>query len=237
MGKFSDNIVNQRFKIVYDKLLAERRIKGKSDLANYLESYNHVINSILQGNRNVTVDQINALCDHFGVNANYIFGVSDAIYLDGAGSDVPTRSINDLDYAGRNNITLVPQKAVAGYTVSLGTGSFMNELQQFSIPGVDGRLTAFEIEGDSMLPNLTSGDMVVCEPVEPNARLKENAIYIIVTDTVVAKRIQQIKDGNEVSQLLLISDNDTTYKPYKVDIEEVRQILQVKMRLTKYGIM
>ena len=56
MGDFSDHIVNQRFKIVFQELEKQNLIKGKSDIAKKLGTYNHVINSILKGQRNITVD-------------------------------------------------------------------------------------------------------------------------------------------------------------------------------------
>mgnify|MGYP001124460491 CR=1 FL=1 len=53
MPGFSYEMVNRRFKRVYEKLLEEQVIQGKSDLAQHLETYNHVINSILKGKRNL----------------------------------------------------------------------------------------------------------------------------------------------------------------------------------------
>lgn len=235
MGDFKKSIVNQRFKIVYTHLERENKIKGKSDLAKRLGTYNHVINSILQGKRNLTVEQINMLCEQFHLNTNFLFGFSDEM-IEGAGSasdDPNVRLLFDRSFEGRNNITLVPQKATAGYALSLGNDAFMENLQRFSIPGLEGQLVAFEISGDSMLPHITNGDIVICEPLERDEPLRDNAVYVIVTDVVVAKRIQQLKVGN---QLRLISDNDVTYKPYNVDKEEIRQILRVKCRLTDYGI-
>lgn len=237
MADFSKNIVNQRFRDVYRLLEKDGRIKGKSDLAKHLDTYNHVVNSILNGKRNLTVDQINLLCDHFQINANYMFGTEEEMFQSGSAiSDLPTRGMGDRHYEGPNNITLVPRKAMAGYALSLDDRHFLEGLQKFSVPSMEGQLLAFEISGDSMLPNITNGDIVICEPIERDEPLKDNAVYVIVTDVVVAKRIQQVKSGTRLTQLRLISDNDVTYKPYLVELEEIRQILRVKSRLTDYGI-
>ena len=48
MTDFSDNIVNQRFKKVYGILEQRNLIKSKSDIAQKLGTYNHVVNSILK---------------------------------------------------------------------------------------------------------------------------------------------------------------------------------------------
>lgn len=238
MNNFSENIVNQRFKAVYEELERRRMIKGKSDIAKRLGTYNHVVNSILKGQRNVTVDQLWKLFGAYEVNANYLFGLSEEVFLPSAKAlgALPTRSIQERQYSGRQNIALVPSRAMAGYAMEYQDKEFLNGFQKFSIPGLEGELVAFEISGDSMMPTITNGDTVVCEPLERGEPLRDNQVYVIVTDVVVAKRIQQVKDGDRISQLLLISDNASVYKPYEVDLEEIRQILKVKCRLTSYAI-
>ena len=56
MADFSNNIVNQRFRTLYDELYRQGHIRGKSDIAEKLGTYNHVINSILKGQRNITIE-------------------------------------------------------------------------------------------------------------------------------------------------------------------------------------
>ena len=136
----------------------------------------------------------------------------------------------------RQNITLVPNRALAGYAIEHHDADFMDDLPKFSVPNMDGKMIAFEINGDSMYPTVTNGDIVICEPLERGDTLRDNHVYVIVTDVVVAKRVQQIKTDNNTHQLRLISDNGTVYKPYEVDITDIRQILKVKCRLTSYAI-
>lgn len=244
MSDFQNNIVNLRFRQVYKQLERDGAVRGKSDIAEKLGTYNHVIGDILKGKRNLTVEQINKLVDLYGVNANFLFGNSEQMFLHppgGHASGFPTFSLANKILDGRSNITLVPQKAMAGYAIGLDQDpEFMNQFKRFSIPGIEGELTAFEISGDSMLPNITDGDVVICERLQHEAgqmpRLKENAVYVIVSDDIVAKRIQQVRRGGELAALRLISDNDTYYKPYEVDIENVKSIFQVKYRLTDYGV-
>ena len=238
MGNFSDNIVNQRFKLVFTELEKLNLIKGKSDIANKLGTYNHVINSILKGDRNITVEQLHKLFELYEVDANYLFGLSEGIFSAAMTSQttIPTRSIGERYLEGRLNISLVPNRAMAGYALEHQDESFLSDLPKFSIPNLEGNLLAFEINGDSMFPTITNGDLVVCEPLERGDPLRDNNVYVVVTDVVVAKRIQQIRDGNAVPQLRLISDNSAVYQPYEVDLEDIRQILKVKCRLTSYAI-
>ncbi len=239
MTQFSEHIVNQRFRIVYEALEMRRLIKGKSDIAEKLGTYNHVINSILKGKRNVTLDQLYKLFELYGVNANFVFGNSEDIFLEGYGyeQELPVRAWHDRhDNAGRNNITLVPARALAGYATESQDPAFLNALQKFSVPGLEGELIAFEISGDSMLPTITNGDVVICQKLEREEPLRDNQVYIVVTDTIVAKRIQQVKINNRLQSLRLISDNSAVYKPYDVDLQDIRQILKVRCRLTSHAI-
>ncbi len=238
MADFSNNIVNQRFRALYEELYRQGRIRGKSDIAEKLGTYNHVINSILKGQRNITIEQLSKLFDHYQANANYVFGLSNKMFLKGqtGNSSLPTLSIDAPSFPGRQNIVLVPDRAMAGYALQHQDADFLDGLQHFSIPNLEGELIAFEISGDSMMPTITNGDLVVCESLERGSPLRDNQVYVIVTDVVVAKRIQQIRDTNKVQRLRLISDNNVVYKPYDVELEEVRQILRVKCRLTSHAI-
>ncbi|HMQ49558.1 MAG TPA: S24 family peptidase [Saprospiraceae bacterium] len=239
MATFEESIVNQRFRMVYDELEQRELIKGKSDIAKKLGTYNHIINSILKGQRNITLEQLHKLFENFNINANYLFGISEELFLDGTQAptaSIPARPREWHTAVGRQNITLVTQKAVAGYALEHEDKTFLESLQRFSIPDMEGELIAFEISGDSMLPTITNGDIVICEPLDSNTPLRENHVYVIVTDGVVAKRIQQIRKRNKITKLRLISDNDAVYKPYEIALEEVRQVLKVKCRLTDYAI-
>ena len=82
MSNFQDNIVNRRFSAIFYKLLESNKIKSKSDIAAKLGTYNHIINNILKGERNVTIDQLNKLIELYDINANYVFGCSMDMFHD-----------------------------------------------------------------------------------------------------------------------------------------------------------
>lgn len=239
MSKYNSNIVNQRFKMIYEALEQRNLIRGKSDIATQLGTYNHIINSILKGERNITVDQLNTLVDKYMVNANYIFGMSNQMFKenDNVEHRLPIRDLSERNFGAVPNITLVPHKALAGYGLPNATDDDNQEdVVKFSVPGLQGELLAVEISGDSMMPTLTNGDIVICDPVKRGESLSDNHIYIIVSETVVAKRIQQIKENGHLARLRLISDNHILYQSYELELDEVIQLHKVKCRLTSYGI-
>ncbi len=239
MADFSENIVNKRFRETFYVLEKNNLIKGKSDLAKHLGTYNHVINSILKGKRNITVEQLHKLFEKYRINANYMFGFQEEMFLGGEMpkmGGIPSRSLDERNSIGRQNITFVPQKAIAGYALQRDN-DFLKSLPRFSVPGIEGSgLIAIEIEGDSMMPTLTNSDIVICEPIERNTPIYDNQVYVILSDVVVVKRIQQIKENGQTVSLRLISDNSDVFKPYSLDTHEVQQILKVKCRLTRHAI-
>ncbi len=236
MSEFSDSTVNQRFKIVFNELEKTNKIKGKSDIAAKLGTYNHVINSILKGDRNITVEQLHKLFELYGISANFVFGFSNDIFLPGY-EPLTTRSKSEQTYSlqGRQNIVLLPDRAMAGYALAANSPQYLADFPRFSIPNMEGNLIAFEINGNSMEPTITHGDIVVCEELERGEPIRDNQVYVVVSDVVVAKRVQQIKDASQVRALRLISDNDF-YKPYEVTPDEIQKLLRVKCRLTSHAI-
>jgi Peptidase S24-like len=231
MGEFTDNIVNQRFRKIYAALEKLSLIRGKSDIAAKLGTYNHVINSVLKGERNITVEQMGKLIDLFNLRADFLFGISEEMFVGG----IAARPNAERSWAGRQNITLVPDRALAGYATALDTPQYIADFPRFSLPNMEGNLLAFEISGNSMEPTIASGDTVVCELLERGEPIRDNQIYVVVTDVVVAKRVQQVKEAGILRGFDLISDN-IFFKPYSVSTEEVRQILRVKCRLTAHAI-
>lgn len=237
MSDFSELIVNQRFKLVHDTLERAGLIKSKSDLASKLGTYNHIIHNILNGKRSITVEQLNKLCEVFEVDANYMFGLNENMFGDGeTQKNLKAHQFSDSSNHSRQNIILVPYKAQAGYALSPGSSEFLTGMQKFSLPGMDGSLIAFEVKGDSMMPSIAHGDLVVCESLENDEPIRENNMYVVVTDTVVVKRIQLVKEGRKTKAFRLVSDNEIAYKPYLVDTSEIRQVLRVKCRITRYAI-
>ena len=132
----------------------------------------------------------------------------------------------------RPEIAFVPLKAAAGYLNGYGDPEFIDELNTFTLPMLTGgNYRAFEIIGDSMLPT-PSGSVIVGEKVDDLESLKNNTACILVSknEGIVYKRVQ--KNGRLKIKLTLISDNPT-YHPYTVNAEEVVEMWQAQMVISK----
>lgn len=142
------------------------------------------------------------------------------------------RGINILTIAAAaddtENITMVGQKASAGYLNGFADPEYMETLPQFHLPNLSKQKTyrAFELSGDSMLP-LVPGTIVVGTYIEQLSEIKTGRTYILVTQTegVVYKRVFNYLSDN--GKLFLVSDNEQ-YKPYEVRGEDVLEIWEAK---------
>ena len=142
------------------------------------------------------------------------------------------RGINILTIAAdqndKENITMVGQKASAGYLNGYADPEYMESLPQFHLPNLSRQSTyrAFELAGDSMLP-LIPGTIVIGSYVDQLKDIKSGRTYVLVTQTegVVYKRVFNYLMDN--GKLFLASDNEH-YKPYEVKGEDVLEIWEAK---------
>ena len=134
--------------------------------------------------------------------------------------------------SGSIDIQFVPVKAAAGYLAGYADPEFIDELNTFTLPMLaPGTYRAFEIIGDSMLPT-PSGSVIVGEKVESLEHVKSSNTYIVISkqEGIVYKRI--MKNGRAKSKLTLVSDNPS-YQPYHVEAEDVLEVWQAQMVITK----
>jgi transcriptional regulator with XRE-family HTH domain len=133
---------------------------------------------------------------------------------------------------GRTDIPFVPVKAAAGYLAGYSDPEFIDELNTFTLPMMSGGdYRAFEIVGDSMMPT-TSGSVIVGEKVQNLEEVKSNNTYVVVskTDGIVYKRV--LKNNRQKNKFTLVSDNPT-YQPYNVNAEEILELWQAQMIISK----
>lgn len=133
-----------------------------------------------------------------------------------------------VDGEEREKITMVGQKASAGYLNGFADPEYMESLPQFHLPNLSKHTSyrAFELSGDSMLP-LVPGTIVIGSYVEQLKDIKSGKTYILVTVTegVVYKRVFNYLEEN--GKFFLVSDNEQ-YKPYEIKGEDVLEVWEAK---------
>lgn len=137
-----------------------------------------------------------------------------------------------VDNKQRDNIVLVPVTASAGYLNGYGDTKFIKKLPSYRMPNLNhGTFRMFEIDGHSMYPTLHSGSIVIGEWEEDWSNIKDNSIYIVVTESngIVIKRvINRIKKYNS---LYLKSDNRKQYPSYSVKPSDIIEVWKLKTTL------
>ena len=123
-------------------------------------------------------------------------------------------------------ITIVPNKAAAGYLNGYADPEFVEELKHFSLPvselSQNKTYRLFQIHGDSMNPIL-SGSYIVAEYVQNWKELKDRKCYVLLTKDhgIVYKRIlNKIEEHNEIT---LKSDNPF-FEPYTIKIDHILEV-------------
>ena len=109
-----------------------------------------------------------------------------------------------------------------------------SEMQYFHLPNMTGEFVAFPVEGNSMVPYLQSGDLVICKPLSNQDRIEDNEVYAIVAQSgLMVKRVQKIQNGKgRLLKYKLISDNYLEHDPFELELEEVRAMFRVVKRVT-----
>jgi phage repressor protein C with HTH and peptisase S24 domain len=133
-------------------------------------------------------------------------------------------------------VPLVPMKAIAGYVKSYDQIEFMDTLEKYSLPPGVSPIGAiwqyFEIAGDSMEPTFQSGDVVLASqvPFDDWAHIRNFYVYIILTEKDLWIKHVYAESRDE---WILISENETAYKPFVVKVADIRELWVMRRHIKK----
>jgi transcriptional regulator with XRE-family HTH domain len=237
-GKQERIALNERFKTVFEALIERGEIvlnDRKKSLSVFGEAIGVTCSNIKnylndENPRLITFEQAKKLCKVYGVSEDFILkGEGQPFGNHLPQSDDRLAMILNLPFSP--NILFTNIEAFASNTVSV---EYLEDNQRFFIPGVSGDLVAFNINGRSMEPTISSGDMVICSPLERNNDVKDGQIYAVVTSNAVyVKRAERRFDARgNCTHLLLKSDNFEEFEPFEVAVREIRKLLKVRKKLT-----
>jgi SOS-response transcriptional repressor LexA len=171
------------------------------------------------------------LLRQFKINPLWLFGEGTNQYLATSNVSVIPKVVT-VDTNENENMVLVNAKAAAGYPQNIQDTSWYRQLPAFDIPLPEFRnatYRGFQVEGDSMLPNLRPGEWVLAKAVESIQDVSANKMYVVVLhDAVLVKKLEKSPNVNKMS---LISLNET-YPPYEVDMQQIQELWQVNSKIT-----
>lgn len=186
---------------------------------------------IERGRTRLTGKVVTELLRLYKINPLWLYGESSKRFLDTDSVSVMPKVVS-VDSAENENILLVNAKAAAGYPQSIQDTSWYRKLPAFDLPLPQFRNASyrgFQVEGDSMLPNLSPGDWVLARGVENWDDINANRIYVIVLkDAVVVKKMEKVPGAEKVR---LISLN-VSYLPYEVETNDIQEVWLVSSKIT-----
>lgn len=209
--------------------LRKQKSITQSELADQLSVKRAMISAYEDGRSEPKLGTLKSLCEILEVGLEELLDHDIAsvgrMAAQKRGLNILTIACDDDE---KENITLVGQKASAGYLNGYADQEYMESLPQFQLPTLSkqGTYRAFELAGDSMLP-LVSGTVVVGAYVDQPNAIKSGKTYVLVTRTegVVYKRVFNYLEEN--GKLFLVSDNEQ-YKPYDIKGEDVLEVWEAK---------
>jgi phage repressor protein C with HTH and peptisase S24 domain len=174
---------------------------------------------------------VSELLKQFKINPLWLFGESDQQHLETSNTSVIPKVVT-VDAAQNDNMVLVNAKAAAGYPQNIADTSWYQQLPAFDLPIPEFRnatYRGFQVEGDSMLPNLHPGEWVLARAIEHIDHVSANKMYVVVLlDSIMVKKIEKRPNSNNIS---LVSLNET-YPPYDIKPYQIQEIWEVSSKIT-----
>ncbi len=207
-----------------------RKLKGftQEEFAMKLQIKRSLLGAYEEERAEPRIDVLEIISDHFNISLDDLLRKD---LSETKGDYLAKRRIQKLG-SESNLIHFVPMKAAAGYLAGYADEEFIDELNTFTLPMMgSGQFRAFEIIGESMLPT-PSGSIIVGQKINGLDDVKQNVAYIVVSrsEGIVYKRLS--KNSRTKNKVTLTSDNQS-YQPYDMNIEEILELWQAQMVITK----
>jgi len=187
---------------------------------------------IERGKTKISGKIVMELLKQFQINPLWLYGGSFSQYIAVNGVDVSPKVIS-IDSDEKDTILLVNQKAAAGYPHNIQDTDWYESLPAFNIPLPEYRnatYRGFQVEGDSMLPNIRPNEWVLGRAVSSISEVNDSKIYIVVLhDSVLVKKLQKIRNNPE--KIRLVSLNES-YLPIDVNLKDVQELWLVNSKLS-----
>jgi phage repressor protein C with HTH and peptisase S24 domain len=186
---------------------------------------------IERGRTKLSGKVVSELLKQFKINPLWLFGESDQQYLETSNTSVIPKVVT-VDAEQNENMVLVNAKAAAGYPQNISDTSWYQQLPAFDLPIPEFRnatYRGFQVEGNSMLPNLHPGEWVLARAIEHIDHVSANKMYVVVLqDSIMVKKIEKRPNSNNIT---LVSLNET-YPPYDIKPFQIQEIWEVSSKIT-----
>ena len=198
------------------KALREKASLSQKKVAEELGITQGAYSLIENGQNSITTEHLLTLSRLYSVPTDRI--------LKGSHNSIMMSSTNGF-------VPLINVEARAGFIENRDNEQWMSTLDMFKLPGYEPAhcQNLFEVEGDSMIPALMHGDILITQHTEDISEILDGSVAVIVTTkSVLTKRIKKDLSNDAI---ILISDN-SKYESISYDLENILEILIVRGKIT-----
>ncbi len=210
--------------------------KSTTERLNEYMIFRGINNNMITVSAGLSVGQIGkAIANNSGINSTSIEKILHTYpeinpqwLLTGHGdmlkSDLKTvvTALPDTDGIPLVSITAIGGNGGSSFAVNLTDVKDYYKIPKFSTKKIDFMI---EVEGSSMYPKYSSGDIVACTIIKEDSFIQWNKTHVIATmdQGIIIKRL---KKGTTPESLCMISDN-VSYDPFEVPKNEINGIALV----------
>ena len=184
------------FKNVFKKLRKENSLT-QDELAKKLGISKSAISMYENGNREPDFETMEVIADFFNVDMGYLHGNSDISNISTSSISIPILN------------TVVAGLPLSAYEDILGYEEVSRKL------GNPKELFALKVKGDSMLPVLQDGDIIIVKQ-QSDVESGDIAIVLINGDEATVKKVMKSQEG-----VTLIAFNPAVYEPHFYPNDEI----------------
>jgi len=172
------------------------------------------------------------LMEVFSVNPLWLYGKSNKRFLEMSTNTAPKFIMIDEEN-DEEGILMVNQKASAGYSQNINEGEWYRELPSMKLPLANYRnatYRGFQVQGDSMLPNIYPGDWVIGKSVPNISDLNYGKIYIVVLKDAVM--VKQVLVSIDTPNTILLRSTNPEYEDLIVSVSDIQELWEMSSKLT-----
>jgi transcriptional regulator with XRE-family HTH domain len=202
---------------------------SQKDFARKIGISQGALSQIESDRTQASFETIQKMNEVFNVNCNWLINGLGEVLLGAHKTGSQGKGIGS-SYP-KSFIPLIKEEAHAGYINGFANKTYLSQLDVYQIPGFEkGDYRLFEIVGDSMVPTLHPGEIVVCEMVPDHAAIENSTLCVLISqEGIVAKRIFQY--ARQKGFFILKSDN-TNYKTQMIRKSRVLEAWTIKAKIT-----
>lgn len=181
----------------------------------------------LESNTGITEETVAKLIATYPkINITWLFSGNGIMYSDSNEKNYNVVEEQQEFYGKKSDI---PGTGIPLIEADAFAGSFSGDIQilesqceRYVVPLFNGADFLIPVKGNSMYPKYNSGDIVACKRLKSWSFFQWGKCYVIYTDQ--GTLIKRIMEGKDDEHVLIVSENESKYKPFQLHRSEIKDV-------------